>query len=127
MTNLFSKTQSAALALAVGIAGAVLITAPSAHATVTITPGVSVEPGEEVITFGTAQSGTTLTGTTDLSSTAVQFTSTQALEAVAGSGELNAALPATSITGDITAASSGNTFQDFIFNALVGTGAAGGA
>src|SRR5690349_10434388 len=107
MTNLFSKTQSAALALAVGIAGAVLITAPSAQADVAITSGNNPQPGEELVTYGTPQSGTTITGTTNQSNTAVQITSTQILETVGlGTASIEAAPPATSITGDVTAASS---------------------
>src|SRR3954447_14739580 len=114
MTNLISKTQSAALALALGIAGAVLITAPSAQATVIFTAGNNPQPNEEITQFGSQQTGTTLTGNTNQSNTLVQFTSTQTLQTGGiGASFLEAASPENTITGNITTTVPGNTFDDF--------------
>src|SRR3954449_3113044 len=128
MTKPVWKTQSAALALALGIAGVVLITAPSAQATVIFTSGNNPQPGEENVLFGSSQTGTTITGATNQSNTGVQFTSTQNLQ-TGGIGQafLEAVAPATFITGNVTFSVPGNAFLDYIFNPQVGAGATGGS
>jgi hypothetical protein len=122
MTRPLPKTQSVALALAMGIAGTVLITTPSAQATVIFTQGNHPQqPGEENILFGSSQTGTTITGSTNQSHTSVQFTSTQTLQ-TGGVGQafLEAVAPDTVITGTVTFSIPGSAFTDYIFNPQVG-------
>src|SRR3954447_14856215 len=82
MMQSFWKTRSAVLALAIGIAGAGLITAPGAQAVPVLTPGShSLQPGEERVFFTTFQTGMEITGTTSESHTPVVFLSDQILQA----------------------------------------------
>jgi hypothetical protein len=117
MTRPFSKT----LALAAGLACAVLITAPSAQATIFINTGNHPQSDEENILFGSFQNGTLFTGTTNQTHTGVQFTSTANLEnggvgqaKLIGPGNTNI-LGGTSVTFTVP----GGTFGDLIFNAAI--------
>src|SRR5215813_552890 len=75
----------------------------AAQATVIFTPGNNPQPGEENVLLGSQQTGTTITGSTNQTGTAVQFTSTQSLT-TGGQGQafLQATSPATTITGAVT-------------------------
>jgi hypothetical protein len=97
----------------------------AAQATVIFTSGNNPQPGEENIQFESQQTGTIITGDTNQTGTAVQFTSTQSLTS---SGQGQAALQATSgnITGTVTFSVPGHDFMDYIFNPQVGGGADGG-
>ena len=100
----------------------------AAQATVIFTPGNNPQPGEENVLFGSQQTGTTITGSTNQTGTAVQFTSTQSLT-TGGQGQafLQATSPATTITGAVTFSVPGLGFTDYIFNpAVTGPNAAGG-
>src|SRR4051812_32597191 len=111
------------------LAAAMLIAAPSANATVIITPGNNPQPGEENILFATNQTGTTFTGHTNRSNTGVQFTSSTTLE-TNGVGQAKLIGPGnTNIPGgtSITFTVPGGTFTDYIFNAaLTGSGTSTG-
>lgn len=112
---------AAVAALLIGVSGA-------AQATVVFTSGNNPQPNEENILFGSQQTGTTITGTTNQTGTAVQFTSTQSLT-TGGQGQafLEATAPATTITGAITFSVPGFGFMDYIFNpAVTGPDATGG-
>jgi PEP-CTERM motif-containing protein len=101
----------------------------AAQATVIFTPGNNPQPGEENVLFGSQQTGTTITGATNQSGTAVQFTSTQSLT-TGGQGQafLEATSPATTITGAVTFSVPGHGFTDYIFNpAVTGSNATGGS
>jgi len=123
----YLRKSSAVAALAM-VAGAVLVTAPGAQATVIFTQGNNPQPNEENVLFGSSQTGTTITGATNQSNTGVQFTSTQNLQ-TGGIGQafLEAVAPATVITGNVTFSVPGNAFLDYIFNPQVGADATGGA
>src|SRR5215471_9387072 len=100
----------------------------AAQATVIFTPGNNPQPGEENVLLGSQQTGTTITGSTNQTGTAVQFTSTQSLT-TGGQGQafLQATSPATTITGAVTFSVPGLGFTDYIFNpAVTGPNAAGG-
>jgi hypothetical protein len=100
----------------------------AAQATVIFTPGNNPQPGEENILFGSQQTGNTVTGATNQSGTAVQFTSTQSLT-TGGQGQafLEATSPATTITSAVTFSVPGFGFTDYIFNpAVAGPNATGG-
>src|SRR5689334_22230907 len=73
MTRLSSKTRSAALAL--GIAGAVLMSVPSAQADIIFNPGNHPQPGETNILFNAPETGTTITGEVGHTGVGVQFES----------------------------------------------------
>ena len=99
----------------------------AAQATVIFTPGNNPS-GEENILFGSPQTGTTISGTTNQTGKAVQFTSTQSLT-TGGQGQafLQATSPATTITGAVTFSVPGLGFTDYIFNpAVTGPNATGG-
>jgi hypothetical protein len=70
--RIHSKTRSA-LALAAGLASALLITAPSAQATIIFTTGNNAVQGEVPVTFTNGNTGATITGTAGANS--VLFTS----------------------------------------------------
>ena len=72
MKRIHSKTRSA-LALAAGLASALLITAPSAQATIIFTTGNNAVQGEVPVTFTNGNTGATITGTAGANS--VLFTS----------------------------------------------------
>jgi hypothetical protein len=113
--------SAAIAALAIGISGA-------AQATAIFTPGNNPQPNEENVLFGSQQTGTTITGATNQSGTAVQFVSTQSLT-TGGQGQafLEATSPATTITGAVTFSVPGFGFMDYIFNpAVTGPDATGG-
>jgi len=100
----------------------------AAQAGVIFTPGNNPEPGEQNILFGSQQTGTTITGSTDQTGTAVQFVSTQSLT-TGGQGQafLEATSPATTITSAVTFSVPGLGFTDYIFNpAVTGPNATGG-
>ncbi|HWU37845.1 MAG TPA: hypothetical protein VN203_09325, partial [Candidatus Acidoferrum sp.] len=107
------------------VGAAILATTGVAQATVIFTLGNNPQqPGEENIQFQSAQTGTTITGVTNQSSTAVQFTSTGSLT-VQGQGQ--ASLGATgggAITNPVTFSVAGHTFLDYIFNPQNGAGTA---
>src|SRR5262249_45876960 len=99
----------------------------AAQATVIFTPGNNPS-GEENILFGSQQTGTTISGTTNQTGKTVQFTSTQSLT-TGGQGQafLEATSPATTITGAVTFSVPGLGFTDYIFNpAVTGPNATGG-
>src|SRR4051812_42469149 len=74
MARLSSKTRSAALAL--GIAGAVLMSVPSARADIIFNPGNHPQqPGETNILFNAPETGTTITGEVGHTGVGVQFES----------------------------------------------------
>jgi len=100
----------------------------AAQAGVIFTPGNNPEPGEQNILFGSQQTGTTITGSTNQTSTAVQFVSAQSLT-TGGQGQafLEATSPATTITGFVTFLVPDLGFTDYIFNpAVTGSNATGG-
>jgi hypothetical protein len=99
-----------------------LVLSGAAQASVVFTPGNNPQPDEENIMFETAQTGTTITGDTNMTSTPVLFTSTESLS-TQGLGQ--ASLLATDgnpITGTVTFTVPGFTFNDYIFDPMHGTG-----
>lgn len=113
--------------LALVAAAAVFGLGSAAQASVVFTPGNNPQqPGEENILFGSSQSGMTITGATNQSGTAVQFTSSQNLT-TGGVGQ--AFIQPTSSTALLTNFSfsvPGSTFTDFIFNPMIGGQPQGG-
>ena len=97
----------------------------AAQATVIFTSGNHPQPNEQNIMFETAQSGMTITGDTNQTGTAVQFTSTQNLmTGGVGQAFLAPVSPAATITGKVTFSVPGFGFMDYIFNPMKGTGTA---
>jgi hypothetical protein len=123
----YLRKSSAVAALAM-IAGAVLVTTPSAQATVIFTPGNNPQPNEENVLFGNQQTGLIIDGATNQSQTPVLFTSTQVLT-TGGIGQafLRATVLNGPITGEVTFTVPGFGFLDYIFNPTVtGPNATGG-
>ncbi len=84
------------------------------------------QPGEQNILFSTSQSGTTINGVTNQTSTPVLFTSSQSLN-TGGIGQ--AFLQPTSsstLLANFTFSVPGGTFTDFIFNPQIGGQPQGG-
>jgi hypothetical protein len=89
------------------------------------TSGNHPQPNEQNIMFETSQSGMTITGDTNQTGTAVQFTSTQNLmTGGVGQAFLAPVSPAATITGKVTFSVPGFGFMDYIFNPMKGTGTA---
>src|SRR5205085_2282526 len=114
-----------ALAFAAGL-GSALVAIPAANATVIFTLGNNPQPGEQNILFGSSQTGTTITGATNQSNTAVRFTSTQSLT-TGGVGQafFEPTASGTLLT-NFTFSVPGTTFGDFIFNPQIGGQPQGG-
>ena len=120
--KMFCRSSLSTAVLVAAISGA-------AQATVIFTPGNNPQPNEENVLFGSQQTGMTITGSTNQTGTAVQFTSTQSLT-TGGQGQafLEATSPTTTITGAVTFNVPGLGFTDYIFNpAVTGPDANGGA
>ena len=123
----YLRKSSAVAALAM-IAGAVLVTTPSAQADGNIYPGKPPATGEQNVLFGAIKPGLTINGATNQSNTPVLFTSTQELT-TGGIGQafLRATLPDAVITGEVTFTVPGFGFLDYILNPTVtGPNATGG-
>ncbi|MGE0258955.1 MAG: PEP-CTERM sorting domain-containing protein [Alphaproteobacteria bacterium] len=125
-----TRKSGAVTALAIAAAfAASLASTPQARATAIFTEGNNPQANEENVLFQNPQTGTTITGTTNLSNTSVQFDSTQTL-ATGGVGQafLEPVSPDTVITGTVTFSIPGLAFKDYIFNPTVtGPDADGGA
>jgi len=111
-----------ALAFAAGLGVAI----PTANATVIFALGNNPQPGEQNILFGSSQTGTTITGATNQSNTAVRFTSTQSLTTGGvGQGFFQPTASGTLLT-NFAFSVPGETFGDFIFNPQIGGQPQGG-
>jgi hypothetical protein len=117
-------TKAATVFTALSLFG--LSAASAAHASVVFTPGNHPQqPGEENILFGSSQTGTTITGSTNQSNTPVQFTSTQTLT-TGGIGQAFFTAASGGLLTNFTFSVPGNTFTDFIFNPMIGGQPTGG-
>ena len=96
-----------------------------ANANVVFTLGNHPQPQEENVLFGSSQTGATITGSTNQSGTGIQVTSSQSLS-TGGIGQ--AFLEATSggLITDFAFTVPSHTFQDFIFNPMIGGQPRGG-
>jgi hypothetical protein len=98
-----------------------LMGAGAANAAVTFTLGNHPESDEENVLFGSAQSGTSINGTTNVGSYGVLFTTNTGTIANQGNGQ--AALQAgTGNMMNVTISVPGYTFTDIIFNPSNGSG-----
>ena len=98
----------------------------AAHASVIFTPGNNPQqPGEQNVLFDTAQTGTSITGTTNQSDTGVLVTSSQSLM-TGGIGQVFLEPSSKSLFTNFTFSVPGNTFGDFIFNPMIGGQPQGG-
>jgi hypothetical protein len=97
----------------------------AANANVVFMLGNNPQPQEENILFGSPQTGTTITGSTNQSGTGIQVTSSQSLST---GGQGQAFLVATSggLITDFDFTVPTHTFQDFIFNPMIGGQPPGG-
>ena len=98
----------------------------AANASVIFTLGDNPQPGEENILFGFSQTGTTITGATNLSHTPVQFTSTQSLTTGGIGQAFFEPTAGAALLTNFTFSVPGNTFGDFIFNPQIGGQPKGG-
>jgi hypothetical protein len=99
-----------------------LLVATPARASVIFTLGNNPQPGEEGILLNSGASGTTLTGLTNISGSAVEFSSTDTLlEPVTGIGRITSATSG-ALLDNLSIGVPGGTFSDLIFNSVTGTG-----
>lgn len=94
-------------------------TAVSAPANVIFELGNHPQPGEENIIFGTKETGTTISGFTNISHTLVQFSSTTDVLVQPSSGQADVHAQDGAIN-DISISAPGFTFTDLIFNLQIG-------
>ncbi len=105
---------------------AVLGLSGAANASVIFTLGNNPQqPGEQNVLFDTAQTGTSITGTTNQSGTGVLVTSSQSLM-TGGIGQAFLEPSSESLFTNFTFSVPGNTFGDFIFNPMIGGQPKGG-
>lgn len=109
----------------IGGALGVLLLAGVSQAAVVFQLGNNPQPNEENVLFGSSQTGTTITGTTNQSSTGIEVTSSQSLS-TGGVGQ--AFLEATSggLITNFAFSVPGESFEDFIFNPMIGGRPGGG-
>lgn len=93
------------------------------YATVVFTTGNVPQPDEENVLFGTTQTGTTVTGATNISHTTVDFSSTTDTLMVTSVGQAKVT-STDGLVDDITISSPGHTFDDLIINPFKGSGTA---
>jgi PEP-CTERM motif len=111
---------------ALGLGFAALVMAPAADASVIFTLGNNPQqPGEQNILFGSQQTGTTITGTTNQTNTSVRFTSTQSLT-TGGQGQAFLQPTSQGLLTNFSFSVPGATFGDFIFNPMIGGQPQGG-
>src|SRR5215213_4299958 len=112
MRRRLSKTWSA-LAVAAGLTGAMLVTVPSAQATIIFTTGNIGQPNELAVTFNNGDTGATITGTTGAGNPNVLFSSltSQTLTVQGQHIQNNAAGDLTSLNATVP----GFELDDFIF------------
>ena len=98
-----------------------------AQASVIFTPGNNPQqPGEQNILFGSTQTGTSISGTTNQSGTPVLFTSSQSLSTGGVGQAFLEPTDSTAILTNFTFSVPGSTFTDFIFNPQIGGQPKGG-
>ena len=103
------------------LAVACVVGAGAAHAAVTFTLGNNPQSDEVNVLFGTAQTGTSINGTTNVGNYGVLFTTNTGTLANQGNGQ--AALQAgTGNMTNVTISVPGYTFTDMIFNPSNGSG-----
>ena len=91
----------------------------AANANVVFTLGNHPQPGEENVLFGSSQTGTTITGSTNQSGTGIQVTSSQSLS-TGGIGQAFLVATSGGLLTNFNFTVPGLTFQDFIFNPMIG-------
>src|SRR4051812_48546310 len=93
----------------------------AAYAAVVFTLGNNPQPDEQNILFGSSQSGTTITGTTDQSNTPVLFSNFGQTVTTGGIGQaFIRPTSSTALLNSFTFSVVGQTFGDFIFNPQIG-------
>lgn len=97
----------------------------TAHANVVFTLGNNPQPQEQNVLFGSSQTGTTISGTTNHSATGIQVTSSQSLS-TGGIGQAFLVATSGGLITDFTFTVPNETFQDFIFNPMIGGQPPGG-
>jgi hypothetical protein len=110
---LFSTLAALAVSLPVVVA--------PAHATIVFTPGNNPQPDEQNVLYGSNQTGTTVTGTTNQSGTPVSFTSSTDTLVTTANGQANLTAQ-DGLINQVTITVPGLTFGDMILNPFLGTG-----
>ena len=108
-------------ATAAGLIAGLIFATPAAHATVMFTAGNNPEPDEQNVLFGSNQTGASVNGFTNQSSTLVNFTSSTDTLAVTANGQANLTAQ-DGLINQVAIATPGHTFGDIILNPFLGTG-----